>query len=297
MKTWPFIEAFCHNPLPEAPYADRVGRLRRAFDGADRVVIGAGAGLSAAAGLTYGGRRFAEHFADYRARYGLTDMYSSAFFPFPTEEERWAYWARHVLLNRYDTPTNGLYRELLELVRAKDYFVITTNVDGQFEQAGFDASRLFAVQGDYAYLQCATGCHDRLYPDKDLMRRMVRHTRDLRIPAALVPRGPVCGGRMEVHVRKDAYFVENEAWHAAYRRYRDFMERARAGRTLLLELGVGYNTPFIIRFPFERMAAQRPGMTLARLNRDHPEKQAATPRFIPFTEDLRRVLRDLRKPE
>ena len=171
MRIYSFTEDFCHKAIVKESYESRLLRLRNALDREDFVVIGAGAGLSAAAGITYSGKRFTDNFTDFIAKYGLTDMYSSAFYPFKTEEERWAYWARHILMNRYDMPATGLYRLLLNVVKEKDYFVITTNVDGQFEKSGFDRERIFTVQGDYAYLQCANGCHDKLYYNENLAGR------------------------------------------------------------------------------------------------------------------------------
>lgn len=274
-------------------YESRLLRLRNALDNADYVVIGAGAGLSAAAGITYSGKRFTDNFKDFIARYGLTDMYSSAFYPFKTEEERWAYWARHIRMNRYDVPATELYRLLLHTVKEKDYFVITTNVDGQFEKSGFDKERIFAVQGDYAYLQCAHGCHDRLYYNEALVLEMSRQTKDCRIPPSLVPRCPVCGGKMDVHVRKDRYFVQDSQWYASYERYQDFMEKACGGNTLLLELGVGYNTPTIIRFPFERLAARKRNVTLVRINKDYPDAQSQMTDLISFNESIHSILTNI----
>ena len=223
----------------------------------------------------------------------MTDMYTSSFYPFQTEEERWAYWARHILINRYDVPATDLYRLLFNAVKGKDYFVITTNVDGQFEKSGFDKERIFAVQGDYAYLQCADGCHEKLYYNENLVREMVRRTKDCRIPSELVPRCPVCGGKMDVHVRKDRYFVQDNQWYASYERYEDYMEKACDENTLLLELGVGYNTPTIIRFPFERLAAQRKNITLARINRDYPEAQNQITNLLSFDENIGSILSDI----
>lgn len=293
MRIYPFIEDFCPKTIVKDSYESRLLELRNAFNHADYVVIGAGAGLSAAAGITYSGKRFTDNFTDFIAKYGLTDMYSSAFYPFKTEEERWAYWARHILMNRYDIPATDLYRLLLNAVKEKDYFVITTNVDGQFEKSSFDKERIFAVQGDYAYLQCADGCHEKLYYNENLVREMVRRTKDCRIPSGLVPRCPICGGKMDVHVRKDRYFVQDNQWYASYERYQDYMEKACNGNMLLLELGVGYNTPSIIRFPFERLAAQRRSITLVRINKDYPNAQVTLTNFIPFYEDLKTILQDL----
>ena len=286
-------EDFCHKAIVKESYESRLLRLRNALDRADYVVIGAGAGLSAAAGIRYSGKRFTDNFTDFIAKYGLTDMYSSAFYPFKTEEERWAYWARHILMNRYDMPATDLYRLLLNVVKEKEYFVITTNVDGQFEKSGFDRERIFTVQGDYAYLQCANGCHDKLYYNENLVREMARQTTDCRIPSGLVPHCPVCGGKMDVHVRKDRYFVQDSQWYASYERYQYHMGKACDGNALLLELGVGYNTPTIIRFPFERLAAQRKNITLVRINRDYPDAQVPKSHFISFDESCRKILQGL----
>ena len=293
MRIYSFTEDFCHKAIVKESYESRLLSLRNALDREDFVVIGAGAGLSAAAGITYSGKRFTDNFTDFIAKYGLTDMYSSAFYPFKTEKERWAYWARHILMNRYDMPATGLYRLLLNVVKEKDYFVITTNVDGQFEKSGFDRERIFTVQGDYAYLQCANGCHDKLYYNENLVREMARQTNDCRIPSGLIPHCPVCGGKMDVHVRKDRYFVQDSQWYASNKRYQDFLRKACDGNALLLELGVGYNTPTIIRFPFERLAAQRKNITLVRINRDYPDAQVPKSHFISFDESCRKILQDL----
>ncbi|MBO8445041.1 MAG: hypothetical protein IAC23_05015 [Bacteroidetes bacterium] len=168
-------------------------------------------------------------------------------------------------------------------------------MDGQFEKAGFDRDRIFAVQGDYAYLQCAAGCHDRLYYNEGLVHEMSRQTADCRIPSSLVPRCPVCGGQMDVNLRKDGNFVQDTRWYDSRDRYLSFMRKACRRNTLLLELGVGYNTPAIIRFPFEELASQYANITLARINRDHVEKQAPVRSFIPFRENMGRIISDILK--
>lgn len=272
----------------------RIQRAKRALQDAGCVLIGAGAGLSAAAGLCYDGERFTKNFAPFIEKYGMTDMYSAGFYPFKTPEEKWAYWARHILVNRYEVSPAPLYLELLRIARRKPYFVITTNVDGQFELAGFPRERIFAVQGDYRYFQCARACHDTLYDNQRQVREMAASTRECKIPSELVPKCPVCGGPMEVHLRCDGYFVENEDWRAANRRYRDFLASAKGRRLVLLELGVGYNTPVIIRFPFEQITYQNPNATLIRLNRDFPQgPEENSGRTIAFWEDMQEVLRAL----
>ena len=293
MKIYPFIDGFYRKATVTDSYNTRLLKLRHALKEAEHVVIGAGAGFSAAAGLEYGGKRFTDNFQDFIARYNMPDMYTSSFYPFQTEEERWAYWARHILINRYDVPATDLYRLLFNAVKGKDYFVITTNVDGQFEKSGLDKERIFAVQGDYAYLQCANGCHEKLYYNENLVREMVQRTKDCRIPSELVPRCPVCGGKMDVHVRKDRYFVQDNQWYASYERYQDYMEKVCDGNALLLELGVGYNTPTIIRFPFERLAAQRKNITLVRINKDYPDAQNRMTNWVSFDENIGSILSDI----
>lgn len=220
---------------------------------AQAVVIGAGAGLSAAAGFTYTGKRFTRHFSEFIERYHMTDMYSAGFYPFQTQEEKWAYWSRHIYYNRYDQPAGKAYLDLLNLVQDKNYFVITTNVDHQLWLAGFQPERIFATQGDYGKFQCARACHEKLYDNETHVRAMLTRQRNCRIPEELVPRCPVCGGNMEVNLRCDQYFVEDEAWHEAEARYEVFLAENQKKRVLFLELGVGMNTPVIIKYPFWKM--------------------------------------------
>lgn len=245
------------------PTSNDIQRARLLLESADRVLIGAGAGLSTAAGLAYSGERFQRYFAPFIERYGMTDMYSAGFYPFPTQEDKWAYWSQHIWMNRFEPGATPLYRRLFEWARDRDYFVITTNVDAQFELAGFDPQRIFATQGDYGYIQCARGCHDQIYPVRSLMeewrfdlgaRSDGTFERTRLSDPALVPACPVCGGRMETHLRADGFFVETDDWHAAQQRYQAFAERTRGSRTVLLELGVGWNTPVWIRYPFENVA-------------------------------------------
>lgn len=267
---------------------------------ADHILIGAGAGLSSAAGIDYAGETFQREFADMIAKYGFGDLYSASFCPYPTEEEFWASWARHVLFARFNnglsskdepgkyTEALPLYQQLLKLVRDKDYFVITTNVDGQFRKAGFDAERLFEVQGDYAYLQGKTGKSGKVYYSEELFRQMVREEQNGRIPTALIPRDPESGEKMDIHVRKDLYFVEDEAWRRAQSNYYDWLETnigsLSTSNVVLLELGVGFNTPTIIRFPFERLANKYRNVSLIRFNRDYPSAQLPLDHFIGLTD-------------
>lgn len=272
-------------------YEERVKNAKTALEKADYLLLGAGAGLSAAAGLDYSGRRFTDNFSDFIEKYGLTDMYSATFYPFEAPEESWAHWARHIDVNRFSQGATPLYRDLLRLVQNKEYFVITTNVEAQFVKAGFPAEKVFATQGDYAYLQCAVGCHNRLYDNEALIKQMAAETKDCRIPAVLVPVCPVCGGPMTVNLRKDEHFVEDDAWHRASKRYEAFLKKAAGGRIVLLELGVGFNTPGIIRYPFEQLTYRSPQATLLRLNRDKPDgAKENEEKTIVFDEDMTRVV-------
>ena len=269
---------------------------RKKLEAADAVVVGAGAGLSAAAGLDYSGDEYRKEFADYIKKYGFPDLYSSSFYEFPTEGQRWARWARHIDYIRFRPGAMPLYKELYDLVKDKNYFVITTNVDAQFRKAGFDSSRIFEVQGDYGLMQCAVGCHPKLYSDKETVENILGHSHDLTVDKEYVPVCPVCGGNMDVHVRKNQYFVQDKAWDEAASRYEEFMKRhADSGRVVLLELGIGYNTPAIIRFPFERVVYHNPNATLIRLNAEYPDGPAETAsRTISFTENMGEVIDKLK---
>ena len=246
--------------------AREIERLAEALENADAVLVGAGAGLSTAAGFTYSGARFEQHFADFRERYGFTDMYSGGFYPYATPEERWAFWSRYIMVNRYDAGANPLYVQLRELLAGRDYFVLTTNVDHQFQLAGFDKQRLFYTQGDYGLFQCSKPCCRETFDNEDAVRAMFEQQRDMRIPSKLIPRCPHCGAEMATNLRADDAFVQDDGWCAAAARYRDFERRHRGMRVLYLELGVGYNTPAIIKYPFWRATLENPQATYACLN-------------------------------
>ena len=245
---------------------EQIARLRRALDSADAVLIGAGSGLSTAAGLTYTGERFERYFGDFIAKYHIPDMYAGGFYPFETLEEYWAWWSRHIFYNRYVDAPLPVYRDLLALVRDQDYFVLTTNVDHQFQRAGFDKKRLFYTQGDYGLWQCMQPCHNKTYDNEQTVRRMIEEQRDMRVPTELVPHCPVCGRPMTMNLRVDDTFVEDEGWHAAAGRYADFLRRHEGLRVVFLELGVGGNTPGIIKYPFWRMTRDNPQATYVCIN-------------------------------
>lgn len=242
---------------------DKIAQLRKALDDADAVLIGAGAGLSAAAGLIMIGPRFTDNFADFIAKYGFTDLYSAGFHQFDSLEEKWAFWSRHFMLDRYGDIPNATYDVLKNLVADKDYFIITTNVDHCFQRTGFDKTRLFYTQGDFGLFQCSVPCCKKTYDNEEIVRRMAAEQKNMRIPSALVPRCPVCGAPMTQNMRFDDTFVEDEGWRRAMNRYQEFIRQHRDTNLLLLELGVGGNTPGIIKFPFWQLTAQDPAFTYA----------------------------------
>ena len=237
-------------------------KLRSALQGADAVVVGAGAGLSTSAGFVYNGERFQQYFCDFASKYGFSDMYSGGFYPYATLEEYWAYWSRYIWVNRYMNAPKPVYEDLLALVKDKDYFVITTNVDHQFQKAGFDKHRLFYTQGDYGLFQCS----QKTYDNEETVRQMMEQQRNMRVPSELVPRCPVCGRPMTMNLRSDDTFVENEGWHRAAERYSEFLRRHKGLKTLFLDLGTGMNTPTIVKFSFWRMANEWPDAAYACIN-------------------------------
>ena len=276
-------------------YSDNIRRLREALRSADAVVVGAGAGLSTAAGFTYTGERFRRYFSDFAEKYSFSDMYSGGFYPSPSPEEFWAYWSRYIFINRYMDAPKPAYDDLLALVQDKDYFVITTNVDHCFQKAGFDKKRLFYTQGDYGLFQCSQPCRQETFDNEEMIRQMMEKQRDLRIPSELLPICPHCGRPLTMNLRSDDKFVEDEGWRRAAERYEDYLRSRGDGQILFLELGVGYNTPAIIKYPFWRMTAQNKAATYACINYG----EALCPREIAgqsicIDEDIGRVLRDLK---
>ena len=272
-------------------------RIKKASDilmNSEYILIGAGAGLSDAAGLKYSGKRFTNRFPDFIEKYGMEDLYSSSFYPFKTMEEKWAYWARHISLNRFETPATELYKKLYKLTNKRNYFVVTTNVEHQFWKAGFKDEKIFATQGDYGYIQCEVGCHTKLYDDEELVSDMLRQTKDCKIPSELVPKCPVCGGEMDVNLRKNDYFVQDEAWDNASSNYKSFIKEIEGKKVVFMELGVGFNTPGIIRYPFEQMTYVNPDATIIRLNKDYPDgANENKDKTIAFDEDMMEVISTL----
>ena len=239
--------------------------IKELIDKADAIIIGAGAGLSTSCGINYGKKDFKENFPELVEKYGMTDMYTSSFYNFKTEEERWSYWAKHIDY-LYNVEAKEGYKNLYELVSNKNYFVITTNVDGQFLKAGFDKDKVFEVQGSLSKIQCAVSCHNKLYDDLEMVKEMLKEDKDCKISSNLVPYCPRCGEKMEVNLRKDAFFVEDDNWHKLNDNYNKFINDNKDKKLLLIELGVGFNTPSIIRFPFEEMTLKFLNAKLIRVN-------------------------------
>ena len=242
-------------------------KLKAAIDETEAVLIGAGSGLSVSAGFTYSGERFEKHFSGFIKKYHLNDMYSAGFYPFPTLEEYWAYWSRHIYYNRYDLEKNKVYSGMIEIVKNKDYFIITTNVDHQFQLAGFDKERLFYTQGDYGLWQCSVPCHQKTYDNEAAVRQMMEKQKDFKIPSELIPYCEKCGAPMTMNLRIDSTFVQDEGWDRASRNYRNFLISYKKSKILFLELGVGGNTPGIIKYPFWNMAAGNSSSIYACINR------------------------------
>lgn len=247
-------------------YPEKVKALKEKLDAADAIIIGAGAGLSTSAGFTYTGERFRNYFSDFEDKYGFHDMYTGGFYPYHTPEEYWAYWSRYIYINRYMDAPKPVYQELLELVKDKDYFVITTNVDHCFQKAGFDKKRLFYTQGDYGLFQCSEPCCDRTWENEDIIRKMVEQQKDMQIPSKLIPLCPNCGKPMTMNLRSDNKFVEDDGWHKAAKQYENFIHTRENLQIIYLELGVGYNTPVIIKYPFWQMTAKNRKATYACIN-------------------------------
>ena len=291
-------------------YSDNIKKLKETLTDADTVVIGAGAGLSTSAGFVYNGERFEKYFFDFAAKYRFADMYSGGFYPYATQEEFWAYWSRYIWVNRNMDAPKPVYEELFRLVKDKDYFVITTNVDHCFQKAGFDKKRLFYTQGDYGLFQCSEPCHSKTYENENMIRAMVLSqgwvigennelvlpkgaSLKMAVPTELLPQCPMCGKPLTMNLRSDDKFVEDEGWHQAAERYENFL-RTRNGKMLFLELGVGYNTPVIIKYPFWQMTAQNPDASYVCINYGEalcPEQ--IKERSICIDGDIGKVLADL----
>jgi len=247
-------------------FSEEIKRIKTALSEADAVVVGAGAGLSTSAGYVYTGERFHKHFHDFEAKYNFHDMYSGGFYPYETSEEKWAYWSRYIFINRYTEPPKPVYSDLYEIVKDKEYFVLTTNVDHCFQRAGFSKDRLFYTQGDYGLFQCCLPCHNKTYDNEELITKMYNEQRDMKIPSALIPHCPVCGREMSMNLRADDTFVEDDGWAEASAKYSSFIEKFAKKKIVFLELGVGGNTPVIIKYPFWRLTYANEKATYVCIN-------------------------------
>ena len=277
-------------------YSSRILQAKQAIKQADYIIIGAGSGLSTAAGLLYSGEKFEKDFREFIEKYHFDNLYSASFYEFKTQEEKWAFFAKMIKLNRYNEKPLKLYQGLYEIVKNKEYFVLSTNVDGQFYNSGFDKNRVFEVQGDYSYLQCENACHNKLYNNKELVEKWLLNTKDCKIPSDLVMKCPVCGGNMDMNLRKDSNFVQDENWYIQSEKYEDFLSRSKGKNVVLLEIGVGFNTPGIIRFPFEQMTANSEKTTLIRINKDYPNPMLEIRnKTISFDEDTNKIIGDLKE--
>jgi NAD-dependent SIR2 family protein deacetylase len=278
-------------------YSVQIKKLKSTLDTAEAVIVGAGAGLSTSAGLTYDGERFQKHFADFIDKYRFHDMYSAGFYPYPTPEEYWAYWSRHIFYNRYEPTALRLYLDLFELLKSKNYFVITTNVDHQFQLAGFDKNRLFYTQGDYGLFQCSVPCHRKTYDNEETLRRMIAEQRNMCVPTELLPSCPKCGKPITINLRCDDKFVEDKGWYEAQQRYADFLKTYANSSVLFLELGVGGNTPGIIKYPFWKMTYQNPKAVYCCINLGEavaPEE--INEQSICIDRDIGMILNELKLP-
>ena len=269
-------------------------QVRELINNADAILIGAGAGLSTSAGVNYGSELFADNFPELVKHYNFTDMYTSSFYPFETEEERWSYWAKHINYLCLSMESTEVYKRLFNLVKDKNYFVITTNVDKQFIKSGFDENKVFEVQGTLTKIQCAKECHNALYDDTEIIKEMLEKNNDIKIPSELVPKCPKCGGSMEVNLRKDNFFVEDKHWHKMNSLYEQFINDNKNKNIVFIELGAGFNTPGIIRYPFEELTYKLPKAHLIRINKrfaDIPEE--IENKSIGINEDIGKAIENI----
>ena len=269
-------------------------KIKEKIKESDCIVIGAGAGLSTSAVVNYGTKDFAKLFPELVSKYGFTDMYTSSFYDFDTEEERWSYWAKHINYLCIGRDAENVYKDLFELVKDKDYFVLTTNVDRQFLKAGFDKEKVFEVQGALTKIQCARACHNKLYDNTETIKEMLKENKNCRIPSRLVPKCPICGGNMEVNLRKDNFFVEDDYWHEREKSFEKFINDNKNKKILFLELGAGFNTPSIIRYPFEELTYKIKNAFLIRVN----DKYAFVPndiedKSLEVEDDIAEVVRNM----
>ena len=243
-----------------------IQKLKEEIENSEYILIGAGAGLSTSAGFLYDGKRFEDNFKDYIKKYGFTDMYSAGFYNFPTLEEYWAYFSLYVYINRYDIEENETYLNLYNIVKNKNYFVITTNVDGRFADSKFDKDKIFAVQGDFSLFQCSKPCRQKTFYNEKYIREMIKYKKEMKIPTELIPKCPYCGRNMSMNLRADDTFVQDKNWHNQKSKYEEFLKISNDSKILFLELGVGFNTPSIIKYNFWRMTLNNKKSVYASIN-------------------------------
>ncbi len=275
--------------------SEKMKKLSEAIREADTIFIGAGSGLSTSAGYIYTGERFERHFSDFIIKYGFKDGYSASFFDFPTQEEFWAFWSRMIYYERYaSVPKAKVFEDLLTLVKDKEYFILTTNADHIFQRTGFDKKRLFYTQGDFGLWQCKKPCHQKTYDNKEIVIKMFQEQRDMKVPKELIPHCPKCGGVMYPNLRGGSWFVQDEGWYAASNRYANFVKNHQTGKVVYLDLGTGYNTPTIIKFPFMQMAYANKDATYVSINYGEAEiPLSLKKRGIGINNDIGIILREL----
>ena len=284
----------------KTPYEEQIMQAADMIQKADYVLMGAGAGLSTAAGAVYGGTWFEENFKEFKEKYGngpyMQDMYSAGFHPYPDEESFWGYWSKQAILGGIDLDVTSLYKDILKLLEDKRTFCLSTNADGQFQKAGYKEEQIFCTQGDYFHIQCQKACHQRTYNAVKLFKQMDQARKNCQIPTYMVPKCPICGGPMTMNLRCDQYFVQDEAWYQAEKRFGDFLNEALKSQKnlLLLELGVGFNTPTIIRFPFEKLVKENKQVNLIRLNLNEAViPESIEQQAVGINKDIKQTIKDL----
>lgn len=284
----------------KTPYEEQIMQAADMIQKADYVLMGAGAGLSTAAGAVYGGTWFEENFKEFKEKYGngpyMQDMYSAGFHPYPDEESFWGYWSKQAILGGIDLDVTPLYKDILKLLKDKRTFCLSTNADGQFQKAGYKEEQIFCTQGDYFHIQCQKACHQRTYNAVKLFKQMDQARKNCQIPIYMVPKCPICGGPMTMNLRCDQYFVQDEAWYQAEKRFGDFLNEALKSqkKLLLLELGVGFNTPTIIRFPFEKLVKENKQVNLIRLNLNEAViPESIEQQAVGINKDIKQTIKDL----
>ena len=284
----------------KTPYEEQIMQAADMIQKADYVLMGAGAGLSTAAGAVYGGTWFEKNFKEFKEKYGngpyMQDMYSAGFHPYPDEESFWGYWSKQAILGGIDLDVTPLYKDILKLLKDKRTFCLSTNADGQFQKAGYKEEQIFCTQGDYFHIQCQKACHQRTYNAVKLFKQMDQARKNCQIPTYMVPKCPICGGPMTMNLRCDQYFVQDEAWYQAEKRFGDFLNEALKSQKnlLLLELGVGFNTPTIIRFPFEKLVTENKQVNLIRLNLNEAViPESIEQQAVGINKDIKQTIKDL----